>query len=43
MFWEESNSASKIVKFAQKQTLELLIQLLLSIFELLLSDLSLDF
>jgi len=39
MFWEEPSSAYKIVKIAHQQTLGLL----LSIFELLLSDLSLDF
>jgi len=35
MFWEEPSSASKVVKTAHQQTL----RLLLSIFELLLSDL----
>ena len=39
MFLEEPSSASKVVKIAHLQTLGLL----LSIFELLLSDLSLDF
>jgi len=53
MFWEEPSSASKRVKIANQQTLGLLlsncycptvtVQLLLSIFELLLSDLSSDF
>jgi hypothetical protein len=39
MLLEEPNSASKIAKIAHQQTLGLL----LSIFELLLSDLSSDF
>jgi len=39
MFWEEPTSASKIVKIDQQQTLGLL----LSNFELLLSDLSSNF
>jgi hypothetical protein len=39
MFWEEPSSAFKIVKFAHQQT----IGMLLSIFELLLSDLTLEF
>jgi len=39
MFWGEPSSAFKIVKIAKQQTLALL----LSIFELLLSDLSSDF
>jgi hypothetical protein len=39
MFWEEPSSTSKIVKIAHQQTLGPL----LSIFELLLSDLFLDF
>jgi hypothetical protein len=38
MFWEEPSSAYKVVKIAHKQTLGLL----LSIFELLLSDVSSD-
>ena len=39
MFWEEPNSASKVVTIAHQETLGLL----LSIFELLLSNLSSDF
>jgi len=39
MFWEEPSSSSKVVKIVHQQTLGLL----LSIFELLLSDLSSDF
>jgi len=39
MFWEEPSSASKVVTIAHQEMLGLL----LSIFELLLSDLSSDF
>jgi len=39
MFWEEPSSASKVVKIAHQQTFGLL----LSVFELLLSDLYSDF
>jgi hypothetical protein len=44
MFSEQPSSASKIVKIAyQTNTWTVTVQLLLSIFELLLSDLSSDF
>ena len=39
MFWKEPSSAYKVVKVAHKQMLGML----LSIFELLLSDVSSDF
>jgi len=44
MFWEEPSSASKVVKIAHEQNAcTVTDQLLLSTFELLLSDLSSDF
>jgi len=44
MFWEEPSSASKVVKIAhQENAWTIIVQLLLSIFELLLSDLSSEF
>jgi hypothetical protein len=42
MFWEEPISASNVVKITHQQSLDCAVQLLLSIFELLLSDLSSD-